>query len=167
MPNRLERYIQNCHISIVCWSNNYWESKPLIFPFLLIFLNHCLAQFMTNFIYCLWCDGDSVNRNMYSTVVCCRRTTVQAGASLSKAQLGNFITITILGSVFQLEDTMIFNDFIVELAEDALVIVDKTDKVPGNVAKVALANSETRRNLHVLHCSWDDLLAEFNNPLLK
>ena len=46
-----------------------------------------------------------------------------------------------------LENAMVFDDLIVELAENALVIVDQPEEAASNVTKFTLADSEPRRNL--------------------
>ena len=46
-----------------------------------------------------------------------------------------------------LENAMVFDDLIVELAENALVIVDQPEETASNVTKFTLADSEPRRNL--------------------
>lgn len=48
-----------------------------------------------------------------------------------------------------LENAMVFDDLIVELAEDALVIVDQPKETASNVTKFTLADSEPRRNLEL------------------
>ena len=43
---------------------------------------------------------------------------------------------------------MVFNDLVVEVSKDALVVVDQPEEASGNVAKLTLANGETRGDLH-------------------
>ena len=42
---------------------------------------------------------------------------------------------------------MVFNDLVVEVSKDALVVVDQPEEASGNVAKLTLANGETRGDL--------------------
>ena len=61
---------------------------------------------------------------------------------------------------------MVPNDLVVEVPEDALDVVDQPEEAPSDVAEFTFANGQARRDLHVLHCPRDDLLAEVNNSLL-
>ena len=61
---------------------------------------------------------------------------------------------------------MVFDNLVVEVSKDALVVVDQPEEASGNVAKLTLANGETRGDLHVLHGARDDSLAEVHNSLL-
>ena len=42
---------------------------------------------------------------------------------------------------------MVFNDLVVEVSKDALVVVDKPEEASSNVAKLTLANGKTRGDL--------------------
>ena len=50
-------------------------------------------------------------------------------------------------SSLNLENAMVFNDLVVEVSKDALVVVDQPEEASSNVAKLTLANGKTRGDL--------------------
>ena len=55
--------------------------------------------------------------------------------------------VILRSSSLNLENAVVLNDLVVEVPEDALVVVDQPEEAPSNVAKFTFANGQARRDL--------------------
>merc|ERR1719342_2059823 len=81
--------------------------------------------------------------------------------------MGYFGTLQLILSL-DFEETMVCNDFIIELSEDFLVVINQFEELAGYGTQIVLANSKSWWDLwHTFACAGNDLLAKINNSLLK
>ena len=62
---------------------------------------------------------------------------------------------------------MVFDDLVVEVSKDALVVIDQPEEASSNVAKLALADGETRGDLTFSNEQNGSDIGEKNPTIVK